>query len=142
VRSDIADRSWASVPAALLVVVALGQLTLAHTTGLSPWKGGGFGMFASLDARPFRYVRVFVEAPQRSEELAIPASLEALAASAEILPADPQLERLARGVVARERRHERPIANGRIEVWRAEYAPGSLAPRVRLLRTYPFHATP
>ena len=112
------------MPAALLVVVALGQLALAHTTGLSPWKGGGFGMFASLDARPFRYVRVFVEAPERSEELAIPASLEALAASAEILPGDRQLERLARGVVARERRHQRPVVNGRIEVWRAEYAPG------------------
>ena len=141
-RSDIPDRYWTSVPAALLVAVALGQVALAHTTGLSPWKGGGFGMFASLDARPFRYVRVFVEAPERSEELAISASLEALAASAEIQPGDRQLERLARGVVARERRRQRPVVNGRIEVWRAEYAPGSLAPRVRLLRTYPFHATP
>ena len=141
-RSDIAGRYWPSLPAALLVVVALGQLALAHTTGLSPWKGGGFGMFASLDARPFRYVRVFVEAPERSEELAIPASLEALAASAEIQPGDRQLERLARGVVARERRHQRPVASGRIDVWRAEYAPVSLSPRTHLLRTYAFHATP
>ena len=57
---------------------------LRRRRGLSPWKGGGFGMFASLDARPFRYVRIFVEAPGRSEELAVPPSLEELAASAEI----------------------------------------------------------
>jgi hypothetical protein len=142
VRSDLAERVWASVPAALLIVVAIGQLLLAHTTGLSPWKGGGFGMFASLDARPFRYVRVFVEAPDRSEELEIPPSLEALAASAETLPGDRQLERLARGVVAREQRQQRPVVTGRIDVWRAEFAPGSLSPNVRLLRTYAFHATP
>ena len=31
---------------ALLVVVALVQVVLVETRGLSPWKGGGFGMFA------------------------------------------------------------------------------------------------
>ena len=99
-------------------------------------------MFASLDARPFRYVRIFVEAPQRSEELAVPPSLEALAASAENLPDDHQLEQLAQGVVARERRKQRPIVDGRLEVWRVEFAPGSLTPRDRLVRTYTFHAAP
>ena len=39
-------------------MVAGGQLLLAQTTRLSSWKGGGFGMFASLDARPFRHVRI------------------------------------------------------------------------------------
>jgi hypothetical protein len=139
---EAAERWWAALPAALLVVVAVGQLVLAHTRGLSAWKGGGFGMFASLDARPFRYVRVFVEAPERSEELEVPPSLEALAASAETLPADHQLEQLARGVVARERRRKRPVVEGRLDVWRVEFAPGSLAPRERLVRTYPFHAAP
>jgi hypothetical protein len=142
VRADAVERSWATVPAALLVLVATAQLWLAHTVGLSPWKGGGFGMFASLDARPFRYVRIFVEAPERSEELTVPPSLEALAASAETLPGDHQLEQLAQGVVARERRRQRPIANGRLEVWRVEFAPRSLAPSDRLVRTYTFHAAP
>ena len=141
-KPETVERCWATLPAALLVLVGIGQLRLAHTVGLSPWKGGGFGMFASLDARPFRYVRIFVEAPERSEELAVPPSLEALAASAENLPGDHQLEQLAQGVVAREQRQQRPIANGRLEVWRVEFAPGSLAPRDRLVRTYTFHAAP
>ena len=130
------------MPAALLVVVASGQLVLAHTATLSPWKGGGFGMFASLDARPFRYVRIFVQAPERSEELIVPPSLDDLAAAVEILPGDRQLERLARGVVAREQRRRRPVVDVRLEVWRVGFAPQSLAPRDRLLRAYGFHAPP
>jgi hypothetical protein len=36
--------------ASLLVVVASVQLGLTSCAGLSPWKGGGFGMFAVIDA--------------------------------------------------------------------------------------------
>jgi hypothetical protein len=141
-RPDAVERWWATVPATLLVAMAGAQLWLAHSGGLSPWKGGGFGMFASLDARPFRHVRIFVAAPDRSEELAVPPSLEELAASVEILPGDYQFERLARGVVARERRRQRPVVNVRLELWRVEFARESLAPRDRLVRSYDFHADP
>ena len=82
------ERSWAALPAVVLAVVATTQIVLTQVTMLSPWKGGGFGMFSTLDGRPFRYVRMFVRAPERSEELAVPPSLEELAASAEILPSD------------------------------------------------------
>jgi hypothetical protein len=33
------------VPGGVLIVVALHQLFLAQTADLSPWSGGGFGMF-------------------------------------------------------------------------------------------------
>jgi hypothetical protein len=46
--------------AVLLVSVALVQLTLAHSLGLTPWKGGGFGMFSTVDQPAFRFVRVEV----------------------------------------------------------------------------------
>ena len=130
-------RRWApALPAAVLLVVAGGQMTVGRAWGLSPWKGGGFGMFSTLDARPFRYVRVYLTAPERSEELAIPASLEDAAAAAEILPTDAQLERLALRIVERERSRDRAVAQVRIEVWRAEFARTSLAPSTRLLRDY------
>jgi hypothetical protein len=136
------ERWWAALPAVLLAAVASGQIVLTHLTPLSPWKGGGFGMFATLDGRPFRYVRLFVRAPDRSEELAVPASLEELAASVEILPGNHQLERLARAVVAREHSRGRPADEVRLDVWRVEFAAGSLAPRDRLLRRYEFRAAP
>ena len=136
------ERSWAALPAVMLAVVAATQIVLTETQGLSPWKGGGFGMFSTLDGRPFRYVRIFVRAPERSEELAVPPSLEELAASAEILPSDLQLERLARGVIAREQRRGRPADEVRIDLWRVDFAVGSLAPRDRLLRRYEVRAAP
>ena len=136
------ERSWAALPAVLLAVVAAMQIVLTQVQMLSPWKGGGFGMFSTLDERPFRYVRMFVRAPERSEELAVPPSLEELAASAEILPSDLQLERLARAVVAREHRRGQPADEVRLEVWRVEFAVGSLTPRDHLLRRYKFRAAP
>ena len=136
------ERWWAALPAVLLAVVATAQIALSHVAMLSPWKGGGFGMFATLDGRPFRYARLFVRAPGRSEELAVPPSLEELAASAEILPGDAQLDRLARAVVARERRRNRPADQVRIDVWRVEFAAGSLMPREHLLRRHEYRAAP
>lgn len=38
----------------ILVVVGFIQLYLSHTAGLSPWKGGGFGMFAAIDSPSMR----------------------------------------------------------------------------------------
>ena len=130
-------RRWApALPVVLLVLVAGAQMTLAHTSALSPWKGGGFGMFSTLDARPFRYVRVYVTAPERSEELAVPGSLEDAAAAVAVLPTAAQLERFARAVAARERSHGRPVDLVRVEVWREEFAAGSLAPSTRILRQW------
>ncbi|MEM9267148.1 MAG: hypothetical protein AAGA46_16655 [Cyanobacteria bacterium P01_F01_bin.13] len=40
----------------LLTTVALRQIVLVHTAGLSPWHGGGFGMFASVDRDERRVV--------------------------------------------------------------------------------------
>lgn len=41
-------------PCALLVSVALTQCYFARCHGLTPWKGGGFGMFSTVDAGPHR----------------------------------------------------------------------------------------
>ena len=38
----------------ILLLIALLQLYLAQTANLSPWKGGGFGMFAAVDAPSMR----------------------------------------------------------------------------------------
>ena len=90
-------------------LVAGTQVTLARRAGLSPWKGGGFGMFSTTDDAGRRRVRVFVTAPERSEEIAIAPSLEDAARRAAVLPADDELSRLAQRVVARERRYRRPV---------------------------------
>ena len=135
-------RAW--LPVALLVAVACVQVTLARTAGLSAWKGGGFGMFSTTDDGGRRHVRVFVSAAERSEEMAIPPSLEDAARRAAVLPGDVELSRLARLVVAREARYLRPVETVRVEAWRIEYARDTLAATTRLMRDFVYRvdATP
>jgi hypothetical protein len=99
-------------------------------------------MFSTTDDGGRRFVRVFLAAPERSEELLIPPSLEHLAQRAAILPTDAALSRLARGVVAREGRYERPVDTVRIETWRIEYAPDTLAASPRRMRELVYRVEP
>ena len=108
-------------------------MVLARTADLSPWKGGGFGMFASVDGLPFRWVRLYVAAPSRSEELALPPSLEDQAHRVVTWPHRRALEGLAREVIAREQRHQRPVETVRVEIWRADVS-RSLDVSERLVR--------
>jgi hypothetical protein len=136
---EISKWPAALLPSALLIAVALVQIFLAYRTGLTPWKGGGFGMFSTTDGTGFRSVRLFVEAPDRSEELEIPPSLEDLADRAQAHPSTTQLDRLARATVAREQRKKRPVETVRVEVWRIDFAPETLLSTSRLLRQHQFH---
>jgi hypothetical protein len=130
-------RVW--LPVIVLIVVALTQVLLSKTAGLSPWKGGGFGMFATTDGTAFRQVRVFVEAEGRAEELEIAPSQELSAARAQLFPSDRMLGGLARAVAGREQRYGRPVETVRIEVWRTEFDPVSLDATERPLRIFNWH---
>jgi hypothetical protein len=126
-------RALAAVPPALLAVVACVQIGLARLTPLTPWKGGGFGMFATTDGASNRETDVLVTGPERSQELEVPPSLADAAASCEAFPIEPCLAALARGLADRERRHGQPVWSVRVRVWRTEFAPVTLEPRRRLL---------
>ena len=124
------------LPASLLCVVAIAQIALAARGGLTPWKGGGFGMFSTLDHGAFRRVEVVVDGPERSEGLAIPPSLEELAARTAAYPADWLLRSLAESVVARERRYNRPVTRVTLSVWRTEFDPVHLTAIEHPLRSF------
>lgn len=47
----------------LLVAVALTQAVLTQSQDMTPWKGGGFGMFASPDRSEHRAVRAYLRTP-------------------------------------------------------------------------------
>lgn len=48
------DRILAWIVPVILILVAVNQIHWAHTRDLTPWKGGGFGMFASVDLLTYR----------------------------------------------------------------------------------------
>lgn len=85
----------------LLVFVASTQVLVANTTTLTPWRGGGFGMFATVDAHSHRIVRVESEL-DRGEPVPLDvlsfrrvASVERAFVSARAWPTDRRLDRLA-----------------------------------------------
>lgn len=122
------------LPATILVVVALRQIQLARTEELSPWKGGGFGMFSSTDSGPSRRLRVTVEGPDRSERVRVPDELATLALRAKTLPTDRWLREVARKMAASEARAGRPVTHVRVEVWRRQFEPVGLEARETLVR--------
>ena len=128
------------LPPALLLATFAAQVVLVRTTALTPWKGGGFGMFSTLDHGAYRRVSVVVEAPDRSESVDIAPSIEEDEARAVACPSDRLLRRLAVAVAERERRHDRRVSSVAITVWRAEFERGSLAPSERALRTFVYDA--
>lgn len=62
---------------ALLCAVALGQRYLAEAHELDSWKGGGFGMYASMHAKGNRFVSVTVTLGDGSQQRIGPRALEA-----------------------------------------------------------------
>ena len=135
-------RAW--IPTALLLVVALTQVVLVRVADLSPWKGGGFGMFATNDGSGFRFVRLFVDAPDRSEELNVADSLEFAAVRAPLFPSTRFLTRLGKAAGARELRQGRNAATVRVEVWKIEFSDQPLRATERRLRslTVPIEGQP
>jgi hypothetical protein len=129
-------RHPAAVSPAVLVVVATMQVVMAKTAGLTPWKGGGFGMFSTLDHGAYRGVDILLEAPERSESQHVPPSLEELAARAANCPVEWLLRDLAAAVVARERRYDRPVTTVTLTVWSTRFDPSSLAASEVPLRTF------
>ena len=47
------------LPPMMLVVVATCQMVFAHSGTLTPWKGGGFGMFSTIDSPAGRVVAIW-----------------------------------------------------------------------------------
>ncbi len=64
-------RSWLHqwVVPVLLIGIAVQQMLWVHVDGLSPWKGGGFGMFSTVDKRILRVQVVRGEGPPYSLDL-------------------------------------------------------------------------
>jgi hypothetical protein len=120
-------RAW--LPALLLAAVAVTQIVLAHTTDLSPWKGGGFGMFATNDHGAFRIVRVVERTDAGDRPIALPAELDRLRRHAREVPREANLRRLAEAL----RAGAPGLGALSVEVWRTEFASRDLAPRLVLV---------
>jgi hypothetical protein len=82
-----------AVPA-LLCAVAAAQLYLVEHRSLSRWKGGGFGMFSTVDSPSARFLRVYLMSDSGEVPVLIPSEARELAQKVRVLPSKQRLEEL------------------------------------------------
>jgi len=81
-----------------MVMVCFNQLYLAFTKDLTPWKGGGFGMFATIDRLEHRPVHITVKS-DLGKCIVDPRDViknQMELSGIQALPTAPRLERIAR----------------------------------------------
>jgi len=94
-------RRVAIAPLCLCLVAGV-HLYRVATANQTPWKGGGFGMFSTVDSETARYLRCYLVRDDGSElPLAIPAPLARRAAELRAAPSMEAARQLAQRLVRR-----------------------------------------
>jgi hypothetical protein len=123
------------LPPILLVVVALAQIGLAHTVSLSPWSGGGFGMFSSQEASGTRHLHAFALHPGVRRELELPGELRDEISRALTLPTAARLRALADRLGVEDDPDFGVVEALELQVFGTRFDPVTLEPSGVLLRT-------
>lgn len=93
------DSILISIVPVLLVVVAITQIYMVNTASLSRWKGGGFGMFSTIDSPSARFLRVYVETDDGEIPVLVPKTLRTLARKSMVMPTPKRLTELAEEII-------------------------------------------
>lgn len=109
----------------VLALLACTQIALVFAQGLSPWKGGGFGMFSTSDHGAFRIVRVVAVGPEGEEPVELGFEWDRRRRQVRDHPSEARLAALARDV-ARGEELGTPL---RVEIWRLRFDADDLQPR-------------
>lgn len=123
------------LPPALLIAIALNQLRLVYTSDLTPWCGGGFGMFSTTDGRSARHLHAYAMSPGLVLELEVPIELGQRAAAALALPGEARLRALAADLAPKPGSELEPPESLRIDVFATRWHRATLAPTGALVRS-------
>jgi hypothetical protein len=80
----------------LLCAIACLQIYLAMTKSLSPWKGGGFGMFSTVDSPDARFLRIYLVNGNEETAVLLPDHLKKLGREVQTIPSTALASDLAR----------------------------------------------
>jgi hypothetical protein len=86
----------------LLCLVAGLHLVRVWTAHQTPWKGGGFGMFSTIDSEANRFLRVYLITDAGELPLPLPAGLDKAAAEQRAAPSATGLQAIARRLAAQD----------------------------------------
>jgi len=124
------------LPCIILIVVGLNQLFLAGTANLSPWKGGGFGMFSTTDGGPNRHLHIFLIGPGIEKEVWSPPSLGDMEKRVCALPSQARLRKFANRIAGHFPNEVDRLFAVRVEVWHTHFDLQDLKPMARILREF------
>ena len=136
-------RWLALLTVALFIALAASHWYLVSTWGLSPWLGGGFGMFSTTDAPSRRTLRVeAIRADGSRHELLLPQQLVDAGRRVRALPSPGQATRLGAAIdvwlggldcYGDGSCHYAAYA---FEVWRVGFDPETLLPAGQRIATF------
>lgn len=86
---------WFLAPALLVGVAGVHSYFVA-AKNQTPWEGGGFGMFSTVDKRQARFVRCYLVTPEREVLVRTPSHLETYVQRLRVRPTPERAEGLAR----------------------------------------------
>lgn len=121
------------LPVYLLVLVALSQIYLAHTSNLCAWKGGGFGMFSTTDGGPNRHLHIFLLNDTVHKEVETPEPLIDLDKRTANLPTERNLRKFGRKIAEAYSHEMVNFSRVRVEVWRTEFDVQTLQPTASVI---------
>ena len=81
---------------ALLILVACFQMFSAYANDQSPWKGGGFGMFSTVDSPRARFLKIYLVSENGEVAVRPPPRLSRLQRKVRTKPTQDNLDLLAR----------------------------------------------
>ncbi len=81
---------------AVMATVALIQKSASRKFSLSPWKGGGFGMFSTVDSPAARFLRIYLVTSQGKTQVNLPSWLENLVTEVRTIPTKTRVLNLTR----------------------------------------------
>ncbi len=94
-------RRAAIAPLCLLLVAGL-HAARVGTARQTPWKGGGFGMFSTIDSERNRFLRAYLLTESGELPLVLPAALDKAVAEQQAAPSEAGLKRIALRIAAQD----------------------------------------
>ena len=119
------------LPPVLLCLVAFLQVYLVRAHDLSPWKGGGFGMFSTNDDEA-RHIEVWVIESEGERQIDVTGDLRVLQYAA--FPTDERLIAMGRKIGEVQRARGADVKRVRVTAWRRDFDLRTMEPRPVLIR--------
>ena len=121
------------LPTLLLIAIAVNQLILANFFSLSPWLGGGYGMFSTTDVGSNRHIHIYAKSEGILKELIYPRELSDLALRTKSFPTDRNLNEFTRTIAQIE--DDSALKLIEVQVWKSQYKPKTLHPSSNMLKS-------